>query len=328
MRRCSFPLTTVIIAISLLLLIAFPLPGQQQSPSGNDPRMSRTEEVPSGGTDTGIDGKNTFPLAPTPVHYPITIEPMVVFEEPDSQTISERVIPESTAPQPDNSFPQSTDHRPRVAIIIDDMGNHASLGDKLLALDFNLTYSFLPHAPFTARQAVVAAERGREVLVHLPMEPKEIRWSSDDIVLQIRDSQEDIRRKTLAMLAAVPQAKGANNHMGSRLTEDAEAMRMVIETLKEQNFFFIDSYTSARSKGLITAKQLGVPTARRAVFLDNVQEPRQICRRLEELVAVARQQGGAIGIGHPYEATLQALTECKTHLLESVDLVKAGQMVN
>lgn len=346
MRRRSSLVTAGGIALCLVLLIVFPPAGQQLH---NGPNEQEKPITPPYETKPTSPDRSSFkliePVATTdstitppvdtvssppeakPVSKPFTIEPMVVFEEPEQPMHAEKQPPDVTAPQPGATDSPSTGKRPRVAIIIDDMGYHALLGEKLLALPLNLTFSFLPNAPFTTSQAAAAIGLGREVLVHLPMEPRSTNWYPDQNALFVKDSALDIRRKTLVMLAAIPQATGANNHMGSRLTEDEEAMEVVTQTLKERNLFFIDSFTSARSIGSTMAERFGVPTARREIFLDNVQESRQICRRLEELTAIAQRKGSAIGIGHPYAATLQALIECEAQMLETVDLVNAGQLV-
>jgi polysaccharide deacetylase 2 family uncharacterized protein YibQ len=216
--------------------------------------------------------------------------------------------------------------RPRVAIIIDDMGYHRQLGCQLLQLDLNLTYSFLPDAPYTGEQAAMAFQFGRDILVHLPMEPKDAAWNPGADALTAQDSPECIREKMARMLAAVPHAVGANNHMGSRFTEDAGLMQVVIKSLKNRSYFFVDSYTTAASQGLATARQLGVPSARRQVFLDTVQEPQKICRQVERLIAGAKKQGEAIGIGHPNRAMLAALTQCGEQFRE-VEIVGAHWLV-
>lgn len=217
---------------------------------------------------------------------------------------------------------------PRIAIIIDDMGFHRHLGDQLLELDLNLTFSFLPHAPFTADQAKTAHRAGRDVLVHLPMEPKDAAWDPGPGALMVGDPPELLRKKTEQMLAAVPHAIGANNHMGSRFTEEQAAMRLVIAILQKHALLFIDSFTSLHSQGLQTAQQAGLPSARRHIFLDNDQDPDRILQQLTKLIALARQQDAAIGIGHPYPATLTALAQCQKTFCREIEIVGVHQLVH
>lgn len=241
--------------------------------------------------------------------------------EPES---SSPATPPTKAPQFVSAPPPS---RPLIAIIIDDMGHHQQLGHQFLSLDLNLSYSFLPDAPYSGALAEAAFALGRDILVHLPMEPKNGIWADGEGGLAVRDTPDQIKQKTTRMLAAVPHAVGASNHMGSRFTEDNEAIRAVLTIIKSRDFLFIDSYTTVASQGLVAAQQLGVPSARRHVFLDNVQELPKICRQLDHLVAMAQQQGWAIGIGHPYRTTLAALTQCDRKQLNKVDMVGVSRLV-
>lgn len=230
---------------------------------------------------------------------------------------------------PKNDERQATckKNRPRVAIIIDDMGNHQQLGRQFLQLDLNLTFSFLPEAPYTTALQETAFQLGRDILVHLPMEPKNAAWNPEMEGLSVQDKPSRIRQKMARMLDAVPHAIGASNHMGSCFTEDAGTMRVVIESLRDRSLFFIDSYTTAASRGVATARQLGVPVAQRHVFLDNDREPQKICRQIDQLITLAKRQGSAIGIGHPNRAMFTALTQGNKEGLREVEIVGVHQMV-
>ncbi|WP_456388649.1 divergent polysaccharide deacetylase family protein [Desulfolithobacter sp.] len=216
---------------------------------------------------------------------------------------------------------------PRIAIIIDDMGYHEKIGNRLIGLDMNLTFSFLPHAPFTLRQEELAYQAGRDILVHLPMEARDPAWDPGPGTLRVTDTPEKLRSTTMDNLLAVPHAIGANNHMGSKFTEDNAAMHQVLSILARQGFFFIDSYTTAKSTGMDEAQKLGLPTGRRHVFLDNRHNEKDVCRQLKLLVEKARRDGWAIGIGHPNQATLQALTRCRERLLQNVRIVGVSELL-
>lgn len=223
--------------------------------------------------------------------------------------------------------PSQTRQGPRVAIIIDDMGQHRQMGVRLIEMPLHLSFSFLPGTPFVHTQASLAHERGRDVMVHMPMEPKDSRWKLGEDALYVRDTAEIIAKKTQKMLNAVPHAMGANNHMGSRFTEDGKAMQAVLEVVGKHSFFFVDSVTTPGSRGLATARELHLPSAKRQVFLDNVQDVQAICRQLDVLAAIAEKEGQAIAIGHPHQATFQALNHCGERLLKRVKLVGVGELV-
>jgi polysaccharide deacetylase 2 family uncharacterized protein YibQ len=249
----------------------------------------------------------------------------IVFEEPDPPQHEEV---ETKIPEEKKTVsPPAADNRPRIAIIIDDMGYHRKIGDKLLALDLNLSFSFLPHAPFAGQQEEKAYQMGRDVMVHLPMEASDAKWDPGPGAMYLSASPDELRLTLKKNLAAVPHAIGANNHMGSRFTQNRQAMHRVLGELKNQGLFFIDSFTTSQSIGMDEARKMGLKTGRRHIFLDNVQNPKKICVQLDKLVTRAEKQNQAIGIGHPYQATLDALRNCGEQLLNTVQVVPVHELV-
>ena len=216
---------------------------------------------------------------------------------------------------------------PLVAIIIDDMGYHKKVGEELLALPMNLTFSFLAAAPHTPELEEKAFQTGRNVLLHLPMEPKGKQWDPGPGALLLGQSKEEQKLLFEQNLAAVPHAVGVNNHMGSRYTEDRAAMDSLMVLVRREGLFFVDSATTAKSMGQAAARAAGVPTARRHVFLDNVHSQDKVCKQLQNLVLRAEKHGWAIGIGHPNDATLAALTNCRGRLLEHVSLIGVQELL-
>jgi len=95
--------------------------------------------------------------------------------------------------------------------------------------------------------------------------------------------------------------------MGSRFTASARDMRRVMVALRARDLLFLDSLTTGRSTGHGLARELGIPTVVRDIFLDNDRAPASIRRQLARTVARARGHGHAIAIGHPYPETLDAL---------------------
>jgi len=123
------------------------------------------------------------------------------------------------------------------------------------------------------------------------------------------ESDEEIDRQVNEYLRVIPYTVGANNHMGSRFTENEPKMQDVLQVLKGRGMFFIDSVTTPHSVGLKLAREMGVRTAARNVFLDNVQDVAAIRKQIQQLARLAVKRGSAIGICHPHRATIQALAE-------------------
>jgi polysaccharide deacetylase 2 family uncharacterized protein YibQ len=197
---------------------------------------------------------------------------------------------------------------PLVTIIMDDLGRSVSTAKALTSMPQLVTFSILPDEPQAARVAEIAYAAGREVMLHVPMEPQgfpAVNPGSEALFIKYSDAE--IRSRFDRLLAKIPHATGSNNHMGSRFTEDARALTPVMESLQEKGLFFVDSRTSGRSQVSEVAHQFGVPTMNRDVFLDNLAEVDAIIREIKRLEGKARRQGMAIGICHPYPETLEAL---------------------
>lgn len=204
---------------------------------------------------------------------------------------------------------QPTPPPPRVAVVVDDMGNNLLVARDLVSLPYPVALAVIPFRPFSREVAQSAHQRGREVLLHLPMEARSGEESGEIQVLRVSDEPSRVITVLDQSLGAVPHAIGVNNHMGSRFTEDPDRMRLVLERLRQHNLFFLDSLTTSRSVARVAAVALGLPYAARAVFLDDDVDADLIRRRLQELLERARRDGAAIGIGHPHPETVAALRE-------------------
>jgi hypothetical protein len=219
--------------------------------------------------------------------------------------------------------------RPRVVIIMDDLGQSLPYARKLLKLEFPVTFSILPNVPEAYATATLAHKHGREVLLHIPMEPRSFPSANpgqDALFVDLPAAE--ISRRFSGYLDKVPFAVGGNNHMGSRFTEHKKAMGMVLAEMKRDNLFFVDSLTSAQSVGYATAREMHLPAAVRDVFLDNIRDVGKISAQIERLVKLAEKKGHAVGICHPYQQTLVALRRAEKLFRErNIELVSATQVL-
>ncbi len=196
----------------------------------------------------------------------------------------------------------------KVSIIIDDMGRSIELARKFLELPYPLAFAVLPYEPHTREVAKMIKEKGRVLLLHMPMEPKgypEVNPGPGALLLgQSKDQQ---KKLFLEALSRVPGAVGVNNHMGSRFTENREAMTNFLTWVKEQGLFFVDSMTTPDSVGCDVAKTLGVPCVKRNVFLDHLVKQKFISHQLKRLEVMAHNRCFTLAIGHPHELTYKVL---------------------
>jgi len=215
----------------------------------------------------------------------------------------------------------------RAAIIIDDLGQDLDVADKLFALPYPLTYSVLPRLRYSVATAEAAHRRGREVILHLPMEPdSEARAGEGEIRVQM--SAAEVRRIIEGDLASVPYAAGVNNHMGSRATTHRATMAAVMKVLADRHLYFVDSRTTPASVALAAARRQGLPTFYRSVFLDDTETVPYTRGQLREFHRIIDEQGVALAIGHPYPTTLAALAKFLPELArDDIQLVPASQLL-
>ena len=198
---------------------------------------------------------------------------------------------------------------PVIALVIDDMGHNMETVRRAAALPAAMTLAFLPYVQDAPRRVAVAREAGKEIFLHMPMEPASPAFDPGPGAIRAGQPAATIRANLEAALARVPGAVGVNNHMGSRATADAGAMRAVMGLLRERGLIYVDSWTSPRSVAEKTAREAGIPFGGRDVFIDNLRDPAAIRRQLALAERRARRRGTAIVIGHPHAVTLGVLEE-------------------
>jgi len=269
----------------------------------------------------------TVSEAPPAVTEP---EPDSVAEEPESETVQApppktpepqhkpemAMLPPPIAPvQPPpgtplwkkNSVPsRAPADKPAIAIVIDDMGVDRKRSTRAAALPAPLTLAWLPYAHDLPAQSRAARAAGHELLLHLPMEPSGRADPGPDALL-VSLGKAEIVRRAKAALDSFDGYVGVNNHMGSRFTSDHAAMALVLPEIARRGLLWLDSRTTAKSAGLSIAQELKMPYAGRDVFLDNEMTVSAVRAQLAKTEQVARTQGYAIAIGHPHDATIEAL---------------------
>lgn len=199
--------------------------------------------------------------------------------------------------------------RPMIAVVIDDLGVDRRRSEKVLPLRAPLTLAWMTYAQDLPRLTHEARNRGHELLVHVPMQPQGESWDPGPDVLEVGVHPEENRRRLDWGLTRFEGFVGINNHMGSRYTGDRVGMRVVMEELKKRGLLFLDSVTTEKSVGPDLARSYGVPFAARNVFIDNDQSVAAVMAQLQRAEAHARKHGAAIAIGHPHDATIEALAQ-------------------
>lgn len=195
----------------------------------------------------------------------------------------------------------------RIVIMIDDVGLNRRQSQAALDLPAPMTLAFLPYAPQLPEITGRAKAKGHELMIHVPMEPMSATTDPGPMALRDGMSAESIRLNLSKVFQSFSGYVGINNHMGSKLTQNPDAMRVVMEELAQRDLLFVDSKTSPKSVAANMAAARGLRYAQRDVFLDHEDTPEFVAGALRKMERIAARDGLAIGIGHPKANTINAL---------------------
>ena len=213
----------------------------------------------------------------------------------------------------------ATPHKAYLSLIIDDLGQNLQRDRRVLGLPGPVTAAIMPDTPHAAEFAREAHKAGKIVMLHMPMDPATgpFAWHPE---LPI----DELEKRLNAAFKAVPYTSGLNNHMGSRMTSQPQAMAWLMNDLQRRHTFFVDSRTSAQTVAGAQAQKIGLASVSRDVFLDDVRTEQAITAQLESAIQLARKQGSAVMIGHPYRQTLavleRELPKLKAQGIEWIDI--------
>lgn len=307
----------IILAVTAYLLFG-PRKRPAKPPMAPPPPVARKRELPP-----------PPPVAPPVVQKVPLPEKMPAPEKkpPPEETVV-HVAP-TPPPPPIPAEPETGKGTGRLAIIIDDMGTSVQEARSLSAIGVPLTFSIIPGLRSYREVASFAAANGIETMVHIPMQPKgwpQRRLEVNGLLVSMDDAA--IREHLAGFFRDIPRALGANNHMGSEFTEHEDKMQPVMEVLKGRGMFFIDSVTTPKSVGQKLARENGMKSGRRNVFLDNEQDPAYIRGQINQAVRLAKKSGSAIAICHPHPATIKTLAAVLPGLeRQGVTFVPASRLV-
>ncbi|MHB8483756.1 MAG: divergent polysaccharide deacetylase family protein [Nitrospiria bacterium] len=218
-------------------------------------------------------------------------------------------------------------HKDKVAILIDDLGVDMKAYQTLKGMNARFSCAILPFQPYSEKIAKDAQFNHFDVLLHLPMESEgEVNPGKGAIYHTM--TKDAILNQIRSDLHAFPYIQGVNNHMGSKITSDSGEMEIILNEVKSQNLFFVDSRTTAETVAYHIAREIGIKSAERQIFLDDDEHLERIKEQLNRLIKLSHQHGTAIAIGHPRKNTLKALKTFLPRLdQEGIEVVPVSTLV-
>lgn len=219
-------------------------------------------------------------------------------------------------------------NNPKVAIVIDDFGYNMNNLDELFAAKMPVTFSILPHLAYSRRVADMARSKGYEVILHQPLEAIDKSAPAEADTIKTGMDEKEVISILEKDMASVPGLRGISNHQGSKGTEDKNLMTVIIGDLKKKKLYYFDSLVTYRSVCRDVAKSLGVPYAKRDMFLDNSTTPEYIEKQVVALRRFAFRKGSAIAVCHDRKNTIAVLARMMPELAdEGIIFVTLSDMV-
>ena len=219
------------------------------------------------------------------------------------------------APEPQKAY---------ISVIIDDLGQNLPRDRRVLALPGPVTAAIMPDTPHATEVAREAHRAGKIVILHMPMDP-----ATGPFAWHPHLPIDELEKRLNAALNVVPYTAGINNHMGSRMTAQPAAMAWLMADLQRRQKIFVDSRTSAQTVAAAEAQKIGLASVSRDVFLDDERTEEAILTQLQTAISLARRQGSAVMIGHPYPQTLAVLErELPKLKAQGIDWIDIKMMVS
>lgn len=188
----------------------------------------------------------------------------------------------------------------KLAFVIDDGGMSVANVKKYTALPFPITVAVLPGLPHTAECAALVRRDGKELMLHQPMQAKNLGINpGPGAITPDMDSWaiQQVIEKNLGELG--PGVKGFNNHEGSLITEDKLKMTFIIDLAMQKGLYFLDSRTTSQTQARQAALELDTHIIERnAPFLDNAVNREEMLAEIYKGLEVANRAGFAVIIGH------------------------------
>lgn len=246
---------------------------------------------------TGTVAAILWIVVATPDETVTTEEPLPEPLLEEDATIEDEPALEGAHPLVEERIPDVDPDGPRLYLVLDDAGQSMEELWRFAAFPDVFTVAVLPDLPFSREISREARVMGHDVILHLPMEAFNGQDPGPGAIFA-DDTPEQIRTVLRRHIETYPEVTGANNHMGSRVTSDPQVMEIVLHTLHEAGWYFLDSRTTHLSVVPAVGERLSIPVLTRHVFLDHERTQAAIRRQLDLALDHARDHGYVIMIGH------------------------------
>ncbi len=200
--------------------------------------------------------------------------------------------------------------QPRISIIFTGLGlSRASTMAAIKQLPAEISLSFNPYARNVADWVGMARSAGHETLMSLPMEPSDFPVSDPGpYALQTdMDQAENIERLKFVMGLA-PGNIGMLQMMGSRFVTSEQAIRPVLEEIRNRGLLFVGRGQADNNRAVKIASAIALPRAGADMKIDSEASRATINRNLAKLEVLAQKNKIAVALAEPYPVTISYIS--------------------
>ena len=203
---------------------------------------------------------------------------------------------------------EDSDDRPRIAVVISDLGMSTAISHQVIDLPAETTLAFMPYAQGLEEWFALSRSAGHEVLIQVPMEPET--FPADDpgprALMTALQPEENVRRLEW-VLAQSAGYVGVMDQMGSGFVSSEAQLEPVLATLRDRGLLYLDNHARYSEVPREIASRVGLPRIAADVELDGTVSKDHIRAQLDQLETLAGERGYAVAIGRPYPVTIDLL---------------------
>lgn len=298
-------------------------PPRQQSaepaPSAAEPEVAEdgVGDTMSGG-DTPASGDTREEIAEAPAAAP---EPddfaELLAPHPDPTLIEEsdvgplpKIAEDGRTPWQVYSRPASSlESRPRIAVVVTNLGTRKETTEQALRMPGPVTLTFAPYARKLGEWIDKARADGHEVMITLPMEPRDFpRSDAGPYALLTTLTPEQNMRRLEWVLSRATGYIGVTNYQGSGFAAKQSAVSPIMSAIARRGLIYFDTSMNADSDALEAAKSAGGVGAEADIVADSDLNRRAISRKLAEAEVVAKSNNTAIVLIDSYPVGIDRVT--------------------
>ena len=167
--------------------------------------------------------------------------------------------------------------------------------------------AFAPYGSNLPTTLARARAAGHEILLQIPLEPFDYPQDNPGPhTLTVAASTSENIDRLRWIMCRITTYVGVMNYMGGRFTSSAKALAPVLAEIGGRGLLYVDDGSSAQSKAEDAAHG-SVPYLKADLVLDGDASPDAIDAQLNQLAAIARERGFALGTATAFPVSIDRI---------------------